>query len=311
MKRILSVILVLSALICCVFSAGCGLKNEENCPALWVLESENGGKIYFFGSIHIADETMYPLPDHINAAYEESEYLAVEYDIVRSEQESANMTQQEQIAYLSKFLYTDGTKISDRIDPAIYEAVKNFLEENGSYHPNVDYYKPVLLSQLVTQIQIEKTGYAYEFGIDRHFINRAHESGKTVLDIESAEFQEQLTLDLPESVTVQSMYSQVLADPASVSTQYSYMLDIYKRGRDDIFSGMNGLEELVGSTEDVQLYNKMMLTDRNITMKDKAKQYLADGKTVFFVVGMAHMCGSDGIIELLRSEGYEVKRVEP
>ena len=40
-------------------------------PAFWVAEN-NGGKVYFLGSIHCADESSYRLPEHIINAYLES-----------------------------------------------------------------------------------------------------------------------------------------------------------------------------------------------------------------------------------------------
>jgi len=73
-------------------------------------------------------------------------------------------------------------------------------------------------------------------------------------------------------------------------------------------------EDLSGYTEKevkvIKEYNKMMITDRNINMADKAKQYLSQGKDVFYVVGAMHMVGKNGIVKLLTDAGYKVEPVQ-
>ena len=55
-------------------------------------------------------------------------------------------------------------------------------------------------------------------------------------------------------------------------------------------------------------YNKAMLVDRNIGMVEKAEQYMNEGKNTFYVVGAMHMVGKDGIVELLKANGYTVTK---
>ena len=57
-------------------------------------------------------------------------------------------------------------------------------------------------------------------------------------------------------------------------------------------------------------YNDKMLTQRNLGMRDKAVEWLKAGDKVFFAVGAAHLIGEDGLVELLRAEGYTVEQLE-
>ena len=57
-------------------------------------------------------------------------------------------------------------------------------------------------------------------------------------------------------------------------------------------------------------YNDMMIGDRNVGMIAKAREYLRRGIKTFYVVGLAHMVGDDGIIEGLKDLGVTVERVE-
>ncbi len=45
-------------------------------------------------------------------------------------------------------------------------------------------------------------------------------------------------------------------------------------------------------------------------MRDKAVEWLKAGDKVFFAVGAAHLIGEDGLVELLRAEGYTVEQLE-
>ena len=49
-------------------------------PLMWRVTSPAGQSIYLFGSIHVAEESIYPLPGFIMDAFDSSEYLAVEID---------------------------------------------------------------------------------------------------------------------------------------------------------------------------------------------------------------------------------------
>ena len=76
-------------------------------PYFWVAESQNGGKVYLLGSIHVADETAYRLPKRIMDAYLESNALAVEMDTVSyTADEIAQKSDEERTTY------TDGDTAS-------------------------------------------------------------------------------------------------------------------------------------------------------------------------------------------------------
>ena len=51
------------------------------------------------------------------------------------------------------------------------------------------------------------------------------------------------------------------------------------------------------------------LSEQDIQAIQNWATYLAEDKDVFFVVGVAHMVGDDGIVQLLKDRGYTVTRV--
>jgi len=51
-----------------------------------------------------------------------------------------------------------------------------------------------------------------------------------------------------------------------------------------------------------------VITDRNKVMAERAKPYLDKGRTMI-AVGAAHLPGDDGLVELLRRQGFTVTAV--
>jgi uncharacterized protein YbaP (TraB family) len=62
--------------------------------------------------------------------------------------------------------------------------------------------------------------------------------------------------------------------------------------------------------DDEEAYNKIMLTDRNHGMAEKASEYLKEGKNCLFMVGAAHYGGEEGVDNLLEDMGYTVEKIE-
>ena len=52
-----------------------------------------------------------------------------------------------------------------------------------------------------------------------------------------------------------------------------------------------------------------LLGVRNRNWIPKLEQFLRSGQTYFVIVGVAHLGGSDGVLALLKSRGYNVQQL--
>lgn len=308
-SRLLSLSLCIVILITCV----CSCASSADRPTMWKVTDQNGNIMYLFGSIHIGFDGMYPLEKRITDAYDECEYLAVEYDIVKQEKDAEKWSDAEKSMYLAQFLYTDGTTVKDHLSEDTYTLAKQYLQEKGIYNESMDNLSAAYWSNIISSLLIEETRFSTDYGIDRHFLNSAHASGKKVLEVESEEFQRELLLSFSDEY-YESSISQLFMQKQNLQTSYGYLIDVWQRGRDDILGFMSydaegmfsGIEQ-DGSESDI--ISKQMLDERNINMAKVADEYIKDGKKVFFVVGAAHMCGDTGIPSLLKDMGYTVEKV--
>ena len=326
MKKLLSLLLVL---VMCLSFVACGTNNETatadtatteattapvskgSTPLLYKATSENGGEVWLFGSIHVGNDDMYPLPDYVNNAYNEADSLAGEVDVIDMEESAMDY-----IADYQKVMYLDGTTIKDHISEDLYNDAVKILEDNDYYTSMLDYYYPSMWSSFIEVFEYENSGYDSEKGIDMHLLNLAKENKKNIVEIESASSQITLLGEFSEELQILQLEEVV----AGYNTEESktYLKDL-------VSAWTSGNEESItaiicedSSSEDyteeemklLEEYNQKMLVDRNVLMADFAEKALKDGDSVFICVGTAHIVGEGAMVDLLRDRGYTVEIVK-
>lgn len=316
-KRIITCMLI----VCFVLSlAACGRSSlakkllaeyEDSCtPLLYEVTDEQGHTVWLFGSIHVGQETFYPLPDYVTDAYNGSDALAVEFDVVAYQEDLQAM-----MADMQLLVYSDGTTIKDHIPQALYEECVQILKENNSYNAMLDYYCPSMWAQFIDSITMEATGVNTELGIDVHFLNLAHQENKTIVDIESASLQYGMLAGFSDELQIMLLESSVdsYGMPKMYGQSLQLMLDAWQRGDVYTLEALATTTPVLASKEEKALYaeyNDALLTQRNIGMADFAEDALTSGQELFICVGSAHVVGDGGIADLLEDRGYTVEIVQ-
>ena len=321
MKKTVSVILLIA--VCVSFAVslyGCGMfydPNNRRGPAMWVVEDADGHICYLFGSVHVGkDDSMFPFADIIEDAYKSCDQLALEYDMIEAAKSRENMTDQQLADYYAEmFMYKDGTTVKDHISEDTYNAAVEFLKKKEAYHEEYDYFNAAYWYMLADNIVTEEQGQVSDNGVDIYFANKAYAENKTVVSIESEQSQIDMLNSINDKVYDTFIASTVTSSGSLFGSGLSLRIIIsaYKTGN------MTAMEKLISSGRTasysdeelnaaMQDYDKKMYSDRNRLMADTVKQFLAEGKKTFVVVGCAHMLCNDGIVALLSNEGYTVYR---
>ncbi len=284
-------------------------EEEPSSPILYKVTDSEGHVIYLFGSIHVATEDMYPLPTYVLDAYDACDALAVECDVVSAEKDMGLAMEM-----AKSMVLTDGTKISDYISEEIYEKSVEILKENKTYYGALDMYKPVMWYSLISTLAMEKAGADSSLGIDRYFLNDAIDQDKPILEVESVE--EQYALLSGMSMELQAL---LLEETVAYYGMPQYNLTIRAMCNAWAEGDEEGLLTMVSSDtaglppEQAALINEFNETlegQRNVNMAQFARDSLAEGGSIFIVVGAAHVLGEDGMANVLAQEGYTVERVE-
>ncbi len=250
------------------------------------------------GSMHIADDSFYPLRKEYQQAFEKADYLGVEIDI-------SNVSEAQQQQSLKLGMYQDGSTLRDHIAPATYTRLGKVLEQAGMKPDALDAFKPWMVELTLVNLQAAQSGYAASAGVDLYFLKQAAERKLPVIELET--FDSQLNMLNGFSSKLQEQNLNAALDSMGQHDQaitLKEMADMWKSGNDE------QLLELTNNMAPDPEYRQAMLTDRNIGMADKIDQYLQQGggKHYFIVVGAAHYLGQDGIIQLLENKGYTITR---
>lgn len=286
-------------------------KDDEKAssPALYKVTDDKGNVVWLFGSIHVGREDYYPLPSYVMDAYNGSDALAVECDIIEFEKDTQAL-----IDILTMFVYKDGSKITDHIDKDVYDDAVEILKENGLYNSYLDVYIPAMWSTFIDECSYTALGVDMENGIDKHLLKLAKKEKKEVLEVESVEFQYQMMADYSPELQAFLLESSVeqyneLEEGREVLDK---MMDAWVSGDEEGVIGAEDPEEELETEEEKALYeeyNNAMIVERNLNMADYAEEALKSGKEVFICVGAAHVFGDGAVAQLLKDRGYTVERV--
>ena len=277
-------------------------------PLMWLVTAPDGQIMYLFGSIHCAGEELYPLPSAITDAFAECEYLAVEFDIIAYGQDADAIN-----AITPYYFYQDGKTIADEIGRKLYNRARAVLKEAGPELgagfaiEALDNLKPAIWVDMLTGIAVNRAGLSFELGLDRYFLTEAHEGGIKILEVESVE--DQVAMLLGFSLPLQAALLEGALDIELGTQGVIELYSLWKQGDEQALMAFLASEDELMQEELAKEYDYAILTKRNLLMAEVAERYMAEGKTVFYVVGLLHMLREDGIVELLRQNGYKVVRI--
>ncbi|GGJ14345.1 TraB/GumN family protein [Paenibacillus hunanensis] len=268
---------------------------------MWEVQA-NGNTVYLVGSMHIANDSFYPLRKEYEDAFAQADYLGVEVDITKTTDDQFY----QQIAQMGT--YQDGSILPNHIAADTYAKLGKFLKENGKEPDALNEFKPWVVEMIVDSIANSTSKYQADNGIDLYFLKQAVARKLPVIELESDQSQLGMLNNFSPELQDLLLYSALRGyeDYADGKTDDSVdkMAETWKTGNEV------ELYQMTTSSEDIPEYHKAMLVDRNIGMVDKIDGYLRNGggKKYFIVVGAAHYLSDDGIVHLLQKKGYTVVR---
>lgn len=290
-------------------------KKESECTPLLYKVTKDGSDttMYLFGSIHVADDRAYPLPEKVMNAYNNSDYLAVEFDMVAYASDY-----KKQVESLQTLVLTDGTMVTDHLSDETYQLMVKYLKDNNLYNSMYDYYKPAIHYSLISSIQTELSKLDSDLGIDMYFLEKAHKENKEILEVESATSQYEVLGSLPDELYDFLINSSIIYEESMIEEtndlyeawlkgDAEYIIELSSSEDTELLEDYDDYKDLVALLED---YDKALIDDRNVSMTEKATEYFEEGKNVFFVVGLAHIVGEGAIADNLQNLGYTVELVE-
>ena len=135
-KTYLWVLLIVGLLV-----ASCGgftLAQDSNGHFLWEISTVHT-KAYILGSVHVFPEKIHQLDPVIEAAYQESDLLAVEVDITKVEPGEI------QQFIFEKGTYAQGDGLKNHLSPSSYSEIQKLLNTKGIDIERLNSFRPWLV----------------------------------------------------------------------------------------------------------------------------------------------------------------------
>jgi len=307
MKRTLAVFEILGLLVA-TFLSGCSSpKNENSKHFLWKVSDENSS-VYILGSIHFADKTFYPLDSVIINAFDRSDELAVEIDISDSSVIKESLRLSSELGAL---------KDGKTLDMVLPEDVLNSLDSIClSWYIPSDFfygYNPWAAAMTLSAIALQRTKFDARLGIDLFFLTSAHEK-KQIISLETVEEQVSVFtgVGIPDSIGIFYL-KNLIQEIAMLDSSITLFRRAWKTGNDSLFHvAMNLSTKKLDHSDSLllEVVNENVYYSRNRKMSESVEKFLAENRSVFVVVGAAHLISEkENVIEILHRKGLTVEQL--
>ncbi|WP_372793941.1 TraB/GumN family protein [Pontiella sp.] len=263
---------------------------------LWKVSSEKGA-MYIQGSAHILKAENYPLAPEIEQAYSNAATLVLEVDM------GEMMSPRTQQLILSKAMLKQPDSLQTMLSPEVYTQLETVAAESGIPLAALQQFKPWFATMTLTIVKMKKMGLDENLGLDRHFYTRAQQDGKKVIGLESIDFQIALFNSLAEE-NPDDFVTRALAEIDQIEHELNRLLEAWETG------DLQALETIINRCFiDYPKQYKTFITDRNKAWVRQLDDMLNSGETHMVVVGAGHLPGEEGVINLLKKQGFSVEQL--
>jgi len=264
-------------------------QEKKNNALLWEI-SGNGLEqpSYLFGTIHMICKDDFILADIVKEKFNSSAQVYLELDMDDPKMQ-LTMMQLMQLPGKETLQEKMGATNFNRLDSFVKKEMKMNLTAFARF-------KPLMLMSLIAQRSV---GCQAIESYENTFVKMSRDQKKELLGLERVEDQVAVFDAIPDSIEIESIMKMV-NDFEKGKREFKRMSDIYlSQDLDSLYQLMADSPEMMGSLD-------LLLNRRNrnwIPIMDAAMKK----SSTFFAVGAGHLGGSQGVLELMRKQGYQVK----
>jgi uncharacterized protein len=295
-----SIALVLLSLTSCGQSKGKAQKetprsNPEN-TLLWKISGNGLEKpSYLFGTIHMICKDDAILSENLKTAIKNSDAVYLELDM-------DNMF--EMLGAMTKMKMRGDTTLDDLLTAEEMKRVEAYFEKENSMLPfsMLKTYKPFLAASMLTKNAVPCEG---ALAMEQVIMEEAKLQKKDIKGMETMAYQLSIFDTIPYKLQAQQLLQYIdTAKTDSDDKVIKELMENYKK--QDLIK----LEKMLNQSDmGIASFTDLLLYNRNRNWVKKMKTLLP-GKTFVIAVGAGHLPGENGVINLLRKEGYTLTPME-
>jgi uncharacterized protein len=246
---------------------------------------------YLFGTIHATCDAT--LDAATLKALEETKQLYLEIDM------DDPMLQMQMMQGMTM---KNGVTISSLVSEEEFVVIDEFLQKNiGMSAKMINTFKPFMLNSMLLPKLLD-----CEFqSVEMELMKVTKAQNEEVYGLETIGDQLQVFDKIPYQDQVNELLKTAKSDLSKEKAEMKKIMDVYKTK--DIEKMLVVMDE---SDNTISADNKdVLLVNRNRNWIPVIEKVIKSTPT-FFGVGAAHLAGDDGVIKLLRKQGYKVEAVK-
>jgi uncharacterized protein YbaP (TraB family) len=265
-------------------------------PALWEV-SDPDTTIYLFGTIHLLPEHMQWRTPAFDNAVAQSQELVVETIVDQQHPEAIAA------AEMSLGFKRGLPPITKRVPPTQVAKLKAAIAKSGVPEPVFDQMKTWLAFVQLAGVQFRAMGLKGADGpeeiLRQQFLSANKPIGELETNLEQFGYFDRMSEQSQRQLLVGAL------EEGNADKEFSGMLASWSRG-DVKAIGVTFNHELAATPE----IRKFLLQQRNANWARWIEQRLASPGAILVAVGAGHLAGKGSVIDLLKKDGYQVRRLQ-
>jgi uncharacterized protein YbaP (TraB family) len=207
----------------------------------------------------------------------------------------------EMFTVMSKMKMKGDTTLRDLLTERDYEKVREYFESRSSLLPfsTLETFKPILALSTLQENSMQCESMAM---MEQVIMTEAKKNDKKIKGLETMAYQAGVLDSIPYRLQAEQLVSYIdnINKASDQDKELGEMMSAYM-GQD-----LEKLEELMKKSDlGIGNFTEILLYKRNRNWVAKLKELMPD-KTLLVAVGAGHLPGDQGMISLLRKEGYTV-----
>lgn len=307
-KKIAAAILILFSISASLTAKEYKITKHEN-SMFWTIDSTDRqgspSRIYVLGTIHLADETLYPVPDYILEAWEDADVV---YGEISSKDWSTYMAQFTSFLMLSAI--NDGFDIEDELSDEDIALIKKTL--GIANYNNFKKFEPWVMSTTLSGQALKSNKLSAEYSYDIFFIKKANEEGIEMLGLDPLKTQLEVLSygNRDDQIKLLKDAVESLKDLKTAVNDVEKLYEAYTTGDTEYFTKayFSQLEKEIERETVYKGYYEAMLINRNRKWAKKFKDILDEGGVTFIFAGAGHFTGNDSVFEMLKKDSMSIER---
>jgi uncharacterized protein len=260
---------------------------------LWEI-SGNGlaAPSYLFGTFHLLCKDDINFSDALKRAVNNSHEIYLELDL----DDPATI-----MGALMLMNMKDGKKLKDLYTADQYQRVSVFFKD--SLKTPISLFQRMKPEFLIALLYPKMMPCNSASSVEEEIMQIGKDAGKEIKGLETMAFQASVFDSIPYEKQAAELLNTIDSLEKS-KTDFALMLNAYKKQR------LDEIEKIVNTPEFGAVENQDILLDNRNKNWVQQLKVIMKKNPVFIAVGAGHLVGKNGLIALLRAEGFTVRGLE-